>query len=258
MDRLDEVKVGPAQRFCAEVLHLNVINMHHMPDAHAEPGVVYFHDSRVCTPSSGQSEVFCLSSNAHSELGLISFLLCSFLVLAAVLSELLHGLHSRLKDLMPNATITLILGIVLGLLIEYLYSGDTVYTQQKPQFAPDSGSKLCIHIHRSRYVGMPPITKYPPACSDLMKASAAIALPPRSVKPNPQTDSTGFPSWWRYRGCRARPGVVTAAADFAFIFNTKFLVFNTQFLVFTTNFLVFDTWYGLAAMSASCSGEPRS
>ena len=151
MDRLDEVKVGPAQRFCAEVLHLNVINMHHMPDAHAEPGVVYFHDSRVCTPSSGQSEVFCLSSNAHSELGLISFLLCSFLVLAAVLSELLHGLHSRLKDLMPNATITLILGIVLGLLIEYLYSGDTVYTQQKPQFAPDSGSKLCVHSHRSRY-----------------------------------------------------------------------------------------------------------
>ena len=30
-----------------------------------------------------------------------------------------------------------------------------MYTQQKPQFAPDSGSKLCIHIHRSRYVITP-------------------------------------------------------------------------------------------------------
>ena len=126
-DSVDEdedavVKVGPAQRFCEEVLHLDVMNMYDMPDAHAEPGVVYFHESRVCTPSSGQTEVFCLSSNAHSELGLVSFLLCFALVSAAVLSELLHGLHTRLKDLLPNASITLILGVIFGLLIEFVVS----------------------------------------------------------------------------------------------------------------------------------------
>ena len=125
-------RADPAKRFCAEVLAADVLPMRcpaaaaatcrSMPDPHSDPDVVYFHESRICTPTSGQTEVFCLSSNVHSELGLVSTMLCSALVFAAVIAEFLHSLHGRFRDFLPNATVTLILGIILGILIEFVVS----------------------------------------------------------------------------------------------------------------------------------------
>lgn len=123
---------APAEKFCADVLSVKVLPMQcstssaaagcrAMPDAHVSPTVDhYFHESRICTPKTGQTEVFCLSSNVHSELGLVCMMLCLALVLAAVISEFLHGLHGKCRDLLPNATITLILGVILGVLIEFV------------------------------------------------------------------------------------------------------------------------------------------
>lgn len=121
----------PAKKFCLEVLAVDVLSMQcaaaddtcrSMPDPHSDPDVVYFHESRICTPTSGQTEVFCLSSNVHSELGLVSTMLCCALVLAAVIAEFLHGLHGKFRDFLPNATVTLILGIFLGITIEFVVS----------------------------------------------------------------------------------------------------------------------------------------
>lgn len=133
-DESDDVvdRSAPAERFCADVLDVDVLPMQcsagpavscqSMPDPHADPGVVYFHESRICTPTSGQTEVFCLSSNAHSELGLIATMLCGTLVLAAVIGEFLHGLHGKFRDLLPNASVTLVLSVILGVVIEFVVS----------------------------------------------------------------------------------------------------------------------------------------
>ena len=58
----------------------------------------------------------------HSELGLITFLMCVALVGAAVFAEILHGMIKRARDVVPNASITLIFGVLLGLTIEYIVS----------------------------------------------------------------------------------------------------------------------------------------
>ena len=74
-----------------------------MPDAHVSPTVDhYFHESRICTPKTGQTEVFCLSSNVHSELGLVCMMLCLALVLAAVAGTMSVGAVASVGGMAPS------------------------------------------------------------------------------------------------------------------------------------------------------------
>ena len=59
-----------------------------------------------------------------------------------------------------------------------------MYTQHKPQFAPDFGSKLCIHIHRRRYKRYPEMA----AAAQVAAAAAKEATSRSGGATTPRTD----------------------------------------------------------------------
>ena len=99
-----------SEQFCEEVLDLRVIG-----SDLSWLGVVDSTDAaRVCTATSKPEDVHCVSAGSHRTTGAVATLICTFTILAAVLSGKIH------INFIPPASILLFIGFFLGMIIKEL------------------------------------------------------------------------------------------------------------------------------------------
>ena len=60
---------------------------------------------RICTDHTRQTEAFCLGSEVHSQLGLVTFLLCMSFVVAAVVFAILYDFSQKVTTFIPEPTV---------------------------------------------------------------------------------------------------------------------------------------------------------
>eukprot|EP01047_Picozoa_sp_COSAG01_P035385 COSAG01_NODE_2711_length_7211_cov_31.536839_2_plen_666_part_00 len=99
-------------RFCKKVLQLTVTEEALLDVNEADPSYNAF---RICTTETAEGDLHCLGEGVHSQLGLVSFLLCFFITMAAILSEQFEKLPTN--TFIPDATVTLVVGVGFGALM---------------------------------------------------------------------------------------------------------------------------------------------
>jgi hypothetical protein len=99
--------------FCNQVLHLTVTDEEPLDVNGADP---LYNSFRICTTETAADDLHCLGKGVHAQLGLVSFLLCFFITMAAILSEQFEKLPTN--TFIPDATVTLAVGVGFGALMK--------------------------------------------------------------------------------------------------------------------------------------------